>query len=130
MSIFSIILNEKDPDFEANVHGKALAKYAEPLSRLCRKLEVKPLMSFSSLSDLDEREDEAISGTRTHIKITEKWFDPDEGLRTVTALLEALEDSPRLIEKSEWVVNELQEFKRVLKEASKHHLKWHLGIEY
>ncbi len=51
---------------------------------------------------------------------------PEEGLKTVEALLGEVNAKPELSD----VKTDLQGFERVLREAVKHSVKWHLAIDY
>ena len=59
-----------------------------------------------------------------------KWFSSNEGLETVRQISQHLQNNPYLIENAESIIEELKDFERVLVEAKKHNLKWHLAIDF
>ena len=88
MSTALFIVLEKDiPGFDAAVNGKPLSRASKGLDRIAGKLGVRPLMEFCSM-DLGEAADllADLGGEEADIP-PEQWFDPEEGLRTVEALL-------------------------------------------
>ena len=126
-----IVLNSDEPGYETFVNGKVLSRTEERLAAAAEKAGVKPLMEFFSMS---REEVEAASeeyglreGTGAEAG-EEQWFDPEEGLRTVHALLAMLDKEPGSLDEN--VRGELLEFAGVLTEAKKHGHRWHLAVDY
>jgi len=55
-----------------------------------------------------------------------QWFSPEDGLKTVNALLAQAEISPEL----RATKDDLLDCQRVLREAQKHGVRWHLAIDF
>jgi hypothetical protein len=132
------IVLERDIDgFDPFVNGKALSVHNDDLDRLAKEIGVTPLMDFFSVSpeealDFIQGEFEASGEEMPELPPPhpEKWFLPDEGLRTVQALQEHLvmnKESPQ-----DWkgVLSDLDEFEKVLKRAQKENVRWHLGVDF
>jgi hypothetical protein len=93
MSSLYLILEKEIPSTDIHVDGSLLSKNNDELERIAKRLRVEPLMGFFSISNeellaLAEEHDANLSKpNRAH---QERWFTPDEGLRTVNALLQEL----------------------------------------
>jgi hypothetical protein len=123
-----IILEKKIPVADTYVNGSFLSKYNDELDRIARRVGVQPLMEFFSISTEELsaiREEHDADPTRPCQPHQEKWFTADEGLRTVTSLLEELPIS--------WldrIEAELREFEKILQAAKAYGVRWHLGVDY
>jgi hypothetical protein len=125
-----IALERNIPGLDHRVDGKALAHASNVLDGIARQAGVEPLMSFFSIcpSDLPEELQILNLGKNAKLaeKLTEKWFSADEGLKTIHALLAAAQSNGL----EERILEDLQNFHRVLKTASQHGIRWHLAIDY
>lgn len=120
-----IALEKTLPDVDTMIDGKMLSKLEKQLAKAAKRLEMRPLMEFFSTS-ADEAAD-LLGEDAAGIDIpAAQWFSAEEGLRTVDALLAALDASPELIAAKE----DLLGCQRVLKEAQKHGVRWHLAIDF
>jgi hypothetical protein len=125
-----IVLSSTEPGFDAFVNGKALARAEKKLTKAAERLGVTPLMSFFSMSQDDgaaaaEEFDlpDDVAGSSA-----EEWFDPDDGLRTVRALMTHFDGEATAL--GPGVREELEEFATVLQRAKEHGLRWHLAADY
>jgi hypothetical protein len=60
-----------------------------------------------------------------------QWYTPEDGLRTVKALLVALEADPlQLGSEGERVLSELLEYAHVLEKTMEHKLRWHIAVSW
>jgi hypothetical protein len=124
-----IVLEREIPGFDPFVDGKALARAGDELERLAKNAGVSPLMKFFSASPNELAafaEDHGLDLKGTSAESAEQWFSPEEGLRSVQALLEAVEKRP----KDARVVSTLKEFQSVLETAQKHSVRWHLAVDF
>jgi hypothetical protein len=107
------------------IDGKMLNKAEKHLAKAAKRLGVRPLMDFFSTS-VDEAADllgEDVAG----IDIPPaQWFSAEEGLRTVDGLLAEADNSPELRSAKD----DLLGCQRVLREAQKHGVRWHLAIDF
>ncbi len=120
-----IVLEKQIPNFDSMIDGKRLSKSEKQLAAAAKRGGVRPLMDFFSTS---AEEVEALLGEDVagmNIPPTQ-WFSAEEGLRTVEALLAQVETSPELRETKD----ELLGCQRVLREAQKHGVKWHLAVDF
>jgi hypothetical protein len=131
MPAYYIVLQEIIPEVvDVGLEGRALSKYNDKLEALAEEAGVKPLLSFFSLSREDvlgllEGDDVAQRG----IQIPDKqWFSAEEGLKTITALLQSLREmSP---DEGPAIASDLLGFRIVLEAARAHNIGWHLAIDY
>ena len=122
---YYIALEKPIPDVDTMIDGKMLSKAEKHLANTANRLGVRPLMDFFSTS-ADEAAD-LLGDDIADIDIpVAQWFSADEGLRTVDALLGEVDANPDL----KPAKNDLLAVQRVLREAQKHGVKWHLAIDF
>lgn len=123
-----------DPGFDIFVNGHALARNEDGLERLADRLSVQPLLEFFSADRnsmallLDQGAGDP--GWTTHLP-QPQWYSPDDGLRTIRALLDFLAISPAALgSETEFIVRELKEYETVLRKTAVRHLRWHLAVSW
>lgn len=129
-----IVVEGEDPGFDIFVNGHALARNEDALERLAEKLSVQPLLEFFSAdrNSMALLLDQGAGDPEwtTHLP-QPQWYPPDEGLRTVRALLDFLTISPAALgSETEFVVRELREYETVLRKTSSRQLRWHLAVSW
>lgn len=129
-----IVVEGEDPGFDIFVNGHALARNEDALERLAERLSVPPLLEFFSAdrNSMALLLDQGAGDPEwtTHLP-QPQWYPPDEGLRTVRALLDFLTISPAALgSETEFVVRELREYETVLRKTSARHLRWHLAVSW
>jgi len=132
MPSYYIALERTIPHFDAYVNGNMLAKESDALERLAKKIGVRPLLSFFSVSPEevtsvagDEEETiERLGGKAPR----EQWFNAEDGLTTVRKLISHLEHLK--LDRSDQVLSNLKEFEKVLETAGQSGVRWHLAIDY
>lgn len=130
-SALYIVLERKIPGVDGFVNGKFLAGHNNELEEMSKRLEVRPLMSFFSMSneELSSLEKEyAIDLGKAKSRTADTWFTAEEGLRTVNALLQNL--SSLKLEDVARVEADLREFVSVLELAKANCIRWHLAVDY
>ena len=128
-----IVVEGEDPGFDIFVNGRALARNEDALEKLAARLNARPLLEFFSADHnsmallLDEG-----AGDPEWAKTLPppQWFAPDDGLETISTLLDYLRESPVLGNETAPVVSELAEFERVLTKASMRNLRWQLAVSW
>jgi hypothetical protein len=124
-SAYYIALEKTIPDVDTMIDGKMLNKAEKHLASAANRLGVRPLMDFFSTSE-DEAAD-LLGDDVAGIDIpAAQWFSPEEGLRTVDALLGEVDGNPDL----KPAKDDLLACQRVLREAQKHGVKWRLAIDF
>ncbi len=126
---FYIVLDNKEPGFDTFVNGKAIA-HADDLDAFCVKYGLPVLESFVSqsleeLEDMLDEEMELPDGESDEAQ----WFDAQEGVNYVDALIAALRKEPDGIESSADVIDDLLEYKAVLEQAQAIDAKWRLALD-
>jgi len=120
-----IALEKEISGTDTTIDGKMLSRAEKYLARAAKRLGVRPLMEFFS-ADASEAADllgEDVAG----IEIPDtQWFSAEEGLRTVDALLREADASPDL----RATKDDLLGCQRVLREALKHGVRWHLAVDF
>jgi hypothetical protein len=132
MPSYYIALERTIPNFDAYVNGNLLAKEGDALERLAKKIGVRPLLSFLSVSPEEVTSvvgDEGETIERLGDKAPrEQWFNAEDGLTTVRKLMSHLEFLK--LDRSDQVLSNLKDFERVLETARQHSVRWHLAIDY
>jgi hypothetical protein len=123
---FYIVLEHKNPGFDPFVNGKALSRSETQLAEMAERLGVSPLMEFFSASP-DEAGEFLESEGLSDVQVPEeRWFSPEDGLRTVQALLHEVENVPEL----DAAKADLREFEVVLGQAQTKGIRWHLAVGF
>jgi len=117
---FFIVLDQEDPGFDSFVDGKMLTQQLEAVNRIADKLGLKRFedYAFQDLSEFGGPESEP------------EWFEASEGIEWSSALLQQLRDDPNDVKDIEAVIEDLQDYVRIFKEAEKRNLKWHLELDF
>lgn len=126
MGVAYYIVAENQPEeMDIFVSGKRLAQAHARLASAARTLGLPDLTHFFS-QDPEEAaewvEDQEVAKNLP----PEKWFDPEEGLTLVRALLPHFSTVPE----DSAIVEELREFEDVLLRLRKAGLRWHLAIDF
>ena len=129
-----IVVEGEDPGFDIFVNGRALARNEDALEKLAARLGSRPLLEFFSADHnsmallLDEG-----AGNPEWAKTLPppQWFSPEDGLETISSLLEFLRESPAILgNETTPVVRELEEFQLVLKKTATRSLRWQLAVSW
>jgi hypothetical protein len=129
-----IVVEGEDPGFDIFVNGRTLARNEDALEKLAERLGVKPLLEFFSADQnsmavlLDEG-----AGDPEWAKTLPppQWFSPEDGLETISTLIEYLHDAPATLgADTANAVRELEEFQRVLGKTAVRSLKWQLAVSW
>jgi hypothetical protein len=129
-----IVVEGEDPGFDIFVNGRTLARNEDALEKLAERLGVKPLLEFFSADQnsmavlLDEG-----AGDPEWAKTLPppQWFSPEDGLETISRLIDYLRDAPATLgSDTPKVVKELEEFERVLRKTAVRSLKWQLAVSW
>ncbi len=129
-----IVVEGEDPGFDTFVNGRALARHEDSVEKLALALGVRPLIEFFS-ADENSRAILIEEGARNaeHLKRlpAPQWYFGTEGLATVTALVAALREEPyKLGTEGPQVLEELEEYARVLAKTEERGLRWHLAVSF
>jgi hypothetical protein len=122
---FYIALEKTIPDVDTMIDGKMLSKAEKHLAEAAKRLGIRPLMDYFSAS-ADEAADllgEDVAGIDVP---GGQWFSAEEGLQTVEALLAEADVNPDL----KPAKDDLLGCQRVLREAQRHAIGWHLAIDF
>jgi len=121
-----IVLESKVAGFDPFVNGKAIARSEKQLAEIAERCGVHPLMDFFSTNP-DEAAEFLNGEGLADLEIpAEQWFSPQEGTRTVQALLREIENVPETAD----IKTDLLEFENVLRQAQEKGIRWHLAVDY
>jgi hypothetical protein len=120
-----IALEKSLPGVDTLIDGKMLNKAEKLLAEVSQRLGVRPLMDFFSTSSDEIANLLGEEGAGVDIPATQ-WFSAEEGLKTVDALLGAVDDSQEF----RAAKDDLLGCQRVLMEARKHGVRWRLAIDF
>jgi hypothetical protein len=129
-----IVVEGEDPGYNIYVNGRMLARHEDALERLAQRLGVKPLLEFFS-ADVNSMsvliEESGGNADTLPMLLPPQWYAADEGLRTVTMLIEALEDEPQQLgSEGGQILLELREYESVLVKTAQRGLRWHLAVSW
>lgn len=129
-----IVVEGEDPGFDIFVNGHALARNEDSLEKLALRLGVKPLLEFFSADENSMAlllEEGAGDPEWAKTLPPPQWFSPDDGLETISTLLEFLRESPSALgSETIPIVSELEEYERVLHKTSMRNLRWQLAVSW
>src|SRR5438067_2316853 len=129
-----IVVEGEDPGFDIFVNGRSLARHEDALERLALRLGVKPLIEFFSADENSMSlliEEGAGNADLIRRLPPPQWYSPADGLTTVKALINALEDDPQQLgTEGPQVLSELQEYARVLEKTENAGHRWHLAVSW
>ncbi len=129
-----IVVEGEDPGYDIFVNGRALARHEDALEKLALRLGVKPLLEFFSADEVAmSLLNEEGAGDPALLKNLPppQWYSADDGLRSIDALLDELEDEPQQLgTEGVQVVAELQEYETVLRKTAERGLRWHLAVSF
>ncbi len=129
-----IVIEGIDPGFDTFVNGRTLAQYEDELDRLAADLNARPLLDFFSADAnsmaLLEEEGYKLAHTADALP-PPQWYPAEEGLNTISTLLEHLETNPAFLGPDNAAAcRELEQYITVLEKASAKNLRWHLAVSW
>jgi hypothetical protein len=129
-----IVVQGDDPGFDIFVNGHALARNEDALEKLAEKLGVKPLLEFFSADQNSMAlllEEGAGDPEWAKTLPPPQWFSPEDGLISICTLLDFLRlSSTALGSETKGVVQELDEFEKVLRKTAAKRLRWQLAVSW
>jgi hypothetical protein len=129
-----IVVEGEDPGFDIFVNGRYLARYQDALERLAISLGVRPLIDFFSADEnaLAVMIEEGAGNPDLLDKLLPpQWYSGRDGLQTVYALLDTLRGEPqKLGTEGPQVLEELEQYAKVLEKAEARGLRWHLAVSW
>ena len=129
-----IVVEGEDPGFDTFVNGRSLARHEDALEKLALRQGVRPLIEFFSADENSMAlliEEGAGDQELLRRLPPPQWYSPTDGLKTVQALLQALQDEPQQLgTEGKQVISELKEYQEVLEKASERKMRWHLAVSW
>ena len=129
-----IVVEGEDPGFNIYVNGRALARHEAAIERIALQLNIKPLIEFFSADEISMAlliEEGAGNPDLLKKLPPPQWYRGEDGLPTVLALIEALENDPQQLgTEGVIVVEELNEYAVVLRKIAERNLRWHLAVSW
>ena len=129
-----IVVEGDDHGYNIYVNGRVIARYESAIEKLALASGVKPLLEFFSA---DENSMALLiqegGGNPDLLKRLPppQWYSPEEGLRTLDALIAALEADPHQFgSEGPEVLSELREYEIVLRKAAERGHRWHLAVSW
>ncbi|MEO8735473.1 MAG: hypothetical protein ABI380_02940 [Edaphobacter sp.] len=129
-----IVVEGVDPGFDTFVNGRSLARHEDALERLALSLGVRPLIEFFSADENSMSlliEEGAGNQELLRRLPPPQWYPAEDGLITVDALLQALQNDPQQLgTEGKQVLSELKEYSEVLEKARDRKMRWHLAVSW
>jgi hypothetical protein len=131
-SALFIILEKEIPEFDSFVNGKALCNAEPDLAKIATDAGLQPLMNFFAVepSMMEEFFGEEEFENHNFPALEVKWYEASEGLVTINGLLNYLKHNPNALPKADKVIDDLEDFVRVLKKAEQHQVRWYLSGDF
>src|SRR5450755_2699018 len=108
-----IVVEGEDPGFDIFVNGRSMARHEDALERLALRLGVRPLIEFFSADENSMAlliEEGAGNPELMRRLPPPQWYPAGDGLATVVALVEELQDDPQQLgTEGPQVLSELRE---------------------
>ncbi|MFZ6756729.1 hypothetical protein ACO0K9_05870 [Undibacterium sp. Ji50W] len=127
---YYIVLDNDEPGFDSFVNGKAIAHAIEELDTLCEQADLPRLESFMGQSaedmadmlgeEIDLPEDDAAPLV---------WHTADAGIAYIEAVIYAIDNMQHGLQASDEVLEDLEEYRRVLEQAKEVDAKWYLALD-
>jgi hypothetical protein len=129
-----IVVEGDDPGYNIYVNGRMLARHEDAVEQLAKRLGVKPLLEFFS-ADVNSMsvlmEESGGDPNALPMLLPPQWYAADDGLRTVTMLINALEDDPQQLgSEGGQILLELREYESVLVKTAQRGLRWHIAVSW
>ncbi len=129
-----IVVEGEDPGYNTFVNGQALARNEDALEKLAERLGVKPMLEFFSADENSMAlllEEGAGDPEWAKTLPPPQWFTPEDGLVTISTLLDFLKGAPTALgSETESVVSELEEYELVLRKTAARNLRWQLAVSW
>lgn len=123
---YFIVLDTDDVDFDTFVNGKHVAAVFDDLSAFCQQHSLNTIDDFTSqdVSDfLDEFEFDELASPPV------QWFAAAHGIAWLEQLLQTLKsEAPNFASKA--VIDDLDEYLSVLKQANQVGASWHFELDF
>ncbi len=129
-----IVVEGDDPGYNIYVNGRVIARYESAIEKLALASGVKPLLEFFSADEnsmaLLIQEGGGNPALLKHLP-PPQWYRPEEGLRTLEALIATLEADPHQFgSEGPELLSELREYQTVLRKTAEHGHRWHLAVSW
>lgn len=129
-----IVVEGEDPGFNIFVNGRALARHESAVERLALELGVRPLIEFFSADESSMAlliEEGAGNPDLLKRLPPPQWYRGEDGLPTVMALIQSMENDPQQLgTEGASVLEELREYEVVLRKTAERGLRWHLAVSW
>ena len=129
-----IVVEGEDPGFDTFVNGRSLARHEDALEKLALSLGARPLIEFFSADENSMAlliEEGAGNEELLRRMPPPQWYAPEDGLRSVRALVGALAEEPQMLgTEGGQVLGELREYERVLAKTEERGMRWHLAVSW
>lgn len=122
---YYIVLDNKEPGFDAFVNGKAVAHARDQICAITSELGLKGIDELASFGDLEDECDvpEEYRETET------PWFEPEVGIAWVAGVRQAIQSNPSRMREPDRVLAELDEYHQLLQKAAAVKAKWHFAMD-
>lgn len=117
---YFVVLNTDDPGFDPFVDGKVFTKHLDRINRIATAQGLQVFEDFAA-QDLT-----GFGGPENG----DSWFEPKDGIAWVVAVAEQLRDDPGAVADTDDVLEDLDDYLRVFREADQRGLRWHLELDF
>lgn len=129
-----IVVQGEDPGYDTYVNGRALARHEDAVEKMAIQLGVRPLIEFFSADEnLMALLVEGGAGDADLLKQLPppQWYRGEDGLATVNALIDELQNEPQQLgSEGVLVLEELREYAVVLRKTAERGQRWHMAVSF
>ena len=124
---YYIVLDNEEPGFDTFVNGKAVARCVNQIDAISKKNGLPKLDDFLGMSSDDISD---IIGEDLYIPEQEGiWFTIDEGIKFLDTFKKYIQENPIEAKDSEAVLEDLEQYLKILSKAQSINAKWHFNID-
>lgn len=113
------------------INGKPLSKAVDVLDERAQAKGLRPVMEMVSSppEEVADFMDVDVDDLPEHLA-AEQWFAAADGLKTIRAMIEHLQQHPTAVKASDDVLTDLQDIEAVLVAAEAQQVKFHFSIDF
>ena len=140
---YYIVLDSNNTGFDSTVDGKALSRESTRIDAIAKSLGLKELSEYVSMSpDAALLEMAGLLGIEDPNELppenkaaldempAEQWYEASLGHDYATAVGNHIRQNPSSVKDANAVLHDLDSMAKVMEEATKRGLKWHMLVDY
>jgi hypothetical protein len=120
---YYLALDNPSPGFDAVFESSTFSNNSNAIEAIAKTLKLKSIFDLMSLSEYNSLMPEGCE------EAVVPWFDPQEGIDWLAAVIAAIQKDPSTITDSKRLIADLLKCQGILKQAQEINAKWHFGMD-